>query len=212
MPIVEELIETDDMPHMLFYGPNGAGKRTFIKCVLNSLFGESAMKIKSEVKEIQATKTTTVDCVLNSSAHHIEVNPSESDKHDRAIVNTLIKETASSRQMDTHTASQKSRPFKVVVIHELDKLSLEAQAGLRRTMEKYMNNCRIIFNCESLSKVIAPLKSRCVQFRIPAPTHEEVIGTLKLIAGEEEFKLPEGLAEKISREARRNMRRAILMM
>jgi len=48
----------------------------------------------------------------------------------------LIKETASAKCID-----ENSKPFKVVVIHEVDKLSKDAQAGLRRTMEKYMTNC-----------------------------------------------------------------------
>ena len=37
-------------------------------------------------------------------------------------------------------------------------------------MEKYMGNCRIIMDCECVSKVIAPLRSRVMHFRVASPT------------------------------------------
>ena len=118
IPLVQRLCATDDIPHLLFYGPNGAGKRTMIRCTLNQLFGEGALKMKSEIQEFEATKTTTVECVVNTSSHHIEVNPSEADRHDKAVVNHLIKETASAR--NTFGTGVHDKPFKVVVIHEVD--------------------------------------------------------------------------------------------
>jgi len=209
VPLIEELTKSDDFPHVLFYGPNGGGKHTFIKATLRALFGESADKMKSEIKEFKATKSTSVDCVINSSNHHTEVTPSDSERHDKVIVNTLIKDIASARSIDS---GANSKPFKVVVIHEVDRLSKDAQAGLRRTMEKYMSNCRIIFNCSSLSKVIAPLKSRCVQIRVPAPSEENIVGVLKHIATEEGVKMPDVVADRFAEASNRNLRRAIMML
>ena len=62
----------------------------------------------------------------------------------------------------------------VVVINEADTLSRDAQAALRRTMEKYMTNMRIILCANSTSKLIAPIRSRCLLIRVPAPSVEEV--------------------------------------
>ena len=64
--------------------------------------------------------------------------------------------------MNNQMNPKQQKVFKVVVIHEIDRLSANAQASLRRTMETYMPTCRIIANAESLSKVIAPLRSRCL--------------------------------------------------
>ena len=64
----------------------------------------------------------------------------------------------------------------VVVINEADTLTRDAQAALRRTMEKYMSNMRIILCANSTSKLIAPIKSRCLLVRVAAPTEEEVCG------------------------------------
>lgn len=62
----------------------------------------------------------------------------------------------------------------VVIINEADSLSRDAQAALRRTMEKYMSNMRIILCANSTSKLIAPIKSRCLLMRVAAPNEEEV--------------------------------------
>jgi hypothetical protein len=62
----------------------------------------------------------------------------------------------------------------VVIINEADSLSRDAQAALRRTMEKYMSNMRIILCANSTSRLIAPIKSRCLLMRVAAPTSDEV--------------------------------------
>jgi replication factor C subunit 3/5 len=62
----------------------------------------------------------------------------------------------------------------VVVINEADSLSRDAQAALRRTMEKYMSNMRIILCANSTSRLISPIKSRCLLMRVAAPDAEEV--------------------------------------
>ena len=74
--------------------------------------------------------------------------------------------TASSLFLPLHTI--------VVVIHEADSLTRDAQAALRRTMEKYMSNMRLILCANSTSKLIAPIRSRCLLMRVAAPSEDEV--------------------------------------
>ena len=36
-------------------------------------------------------------------------------------------------------------------------------------MEKYMKNCRMILLCTHVHKLIDPIRSRCLNIRVPAP-------------------------------------------
>ena len=63
----------------------------------------------------------------------------------------------------------------VVVLNEVDNLSRNAQAGLRRTMEKFTGSCRLLLCCENSGRIIPPIRSRCLCIRIAAPTPFEVV-------------------------------------
>ncbi len=89
----------------------------------------------------------------------------------------IIKEMASNRNIAAITGGEKKASgaqFKTVVLMEVDRLSRQAQAALRRTMEKYASSCRLILCCNSQSKVIEPVRSRCLGIRVGAPTEDEV--------------------------------------
>lgn len=143
------------------------------------------------------------------SSYHIELSPSESGFHDRVIVQEVIKGIAESHHLET---GGNSRPFKVVVLNEVDQLSKDAQHALRRTMEKYMTNCRIILCASSVTKVIEALRSRCLCLRVAAPSHDQIIAVINEIGKKEGFTVPELLAERISTKSNRNLRRALLML
>jgi replication factor C subunit 3/5 len=100
----------------------------------------------------------------------------------------------------------------VVVINEADSLSRDAQAALRRTMEKYMSNMRIILCANSTSRLIAPIKSRCLLIRVAAPNHEEMLTVLNHVAKRAGAgSLPEDVADEIITDANGNLRKAILV-
>ena len=77
---------------------------------------------------------------------------------------------------------------------------------------RYTANCRLILCCQSPSKVIDPVRSRCLGIRVAAPTNDEVVTVLSKVAAKERFNLPEEFAMSVAKAARRNMRRALLML
>lgn len=204
---LKRLISSGDFPHMLIYGPPGAGKKTRISCLLRELYGASVEKLKLEQQTFLTPSKKKIEISTIGSNYHIEVNPSDAGINDRVVIQGLIKTTAQTHQFDS--SSQKS--FKVVVLMETDKLTKDAQHALRRTMEKYVGSCRIILCCNSTSKVIPAIRSRCLGIRVAAPSIEEVIQGLNSVCKKEGLNLPSELAKRIAEKSKGNMRRALLM-
>lgn len=120
----------------------------------------------------------------------------------------IIKEMARSRPLDV--AGNKG--FKVLVLNEVDSLSREAQQSLRRTMEKYSAACRLVMCCSNVSRVMDPVRSRCMCIRVAAPAEEQVVGVLQGVAAKEGLALPHALAARIAGVAGRNLRKALLQL
>jgi replication factor C subunit 3/5 len=102
--------------------------------------------------------------------------------------------------------------FKIIVLHEVDSLTREAQAALRRTMEKYVGSCRLILSCNSLTKVMAPIRSRCLSLRIPSPEENDIKRILDKIKKAENKNLSNDQIDKIVNTCDNNLRRAITML
>jgi len=145
--------------------------------------------------------------------------------YDRVVIQELLKDIAQTQQVDTSA----KHPFKgnispsplydseliivVVVINEADNLSRDAQSALRRTMEKYSRNVRLILIANSSTKILAPIRSRCLLIRVAAPTPTDIISVLQNVAQVENLgKVASGVLEKIAGESKRNLRRALLML
>lgn len=204
---LKQLVEGGDFPHLLVYGPSGAGKKTRIMCTLRELYGAGVEKLRIEQSQFTTPSNKKLEISTTSSNYHIEVNPSDVGVYDRLVIQELIKNAAQVNQLDTST--QKS--FKVVVLTEVDRLTKDAQHGLRRTMEKYMATCRLILCCNTTSKVIPAIHSRCLGLRVAAPSLQEICQILTGVCKKEGLTLPPEMASRIAEKSGRNLRRALLM-
>ncbi|CAI2168638.1 18824_t:CDS:10 [Funneliformis geosporum] len=200
-----KILASSDFPHLLIYGPSGAGKKTRISCLLEELYGQGVRKLKTDVQTF-TTPSRKLDITVVSSKYHLEITPNEVGYSDRVVIQEFLKDVAQTKQVDLSI----KHDFKVVIIHEADSLSRESQAALRRTMELYMSNVRLILCCKSPSKIIDPIRSRCLLIRVPAPTNDEIIEILSDIAKKENIKLPLKVAKLIADQSNRDLRKAIL--
>jgi replication factor C subunit 3/5 len=191
----------------LVYGPSGAGKKTRIVATLKELYGPGVEKIKIDSRVFQTTSNRKLEFNIVASVYHLEITPSDVGNYDRVVIQDLLKEVAQTQQVDL---SAKQR-FKVVVINEADQLTRDAQAALRRTMEKYSSNVRLILLANSTANIIAPIRSRTLLIRVAAPSEEEICKVLTKVGKAERFTAVEGLNKKIARESGRNLRKALLM-
>jgi len=204
---LKKLVQCGDFPHLLVYGPSGAGKKTRIMCLLRELYGAGVEKLRIEHQSFITPSKKKIEVSTVASNYHIEVNPSDAGIYDRVVIQELLKTVAQSHQLETSA----QREFKVVVLTEVDQLTKDAQHALRRTMEKYSSTCRLILYCNSSSKVIPAIKSRCLSVRVPAPSIDQIVQILLTTTKKEGLNLPSELARRIALKSERNLRRALLM-
>ncbi|CBZ53592.1 putative replication factor c [Neospora caninum Liverpool] len=206
------------LPHLLFYGPTGAGKKTRVLALARRIFGSGVDKVKVETFTDRESGTEATVC---RSSHHILLSCQEFGLKDRAIVQSIIKDIAESTTLSgvsSFFAAPKASnvpSFKICIFQDADLLSEGAQHALRRTLEIYSSRLKFVFLVERLERFSAPLKSRCFCVRVPLPSHREVVTYLRSICDREGLTpemAPDALLQTISEQSGRNLRRAGLAL
>lgn len=186
--ILERLItigQDDCMPHVIFYGNPGTGKKTLINLFLETIFDRSIYDLDDSKYNVVSSGNIDNEIIVKQSDHHIIIEPGNNN-FDRYLIQDIVKEYARRYPL---CIFEKSRSFKMVQINNLDNLSYYAQTSLRRTIEKYSKTCRFVMWCYSLSKVIEPLRSRCLCIHVPTQTNEELVKWTFAIASLENLNL-----------------------
>jgi replication factor C small subunit len=106
-----------------------------------------------------------------------------SDERGINVVRGRIKDFARTASPD-RTVS-----FKVIFLDEADSLTNDAQAALRRTMEKYAATCRFILSCNYSSKIMDPIQSRCAVFRFRPLQKDDIHKFVEKVAKAEGVKV-----------------------
>jgi replication factor C small subunit len=133
----------------------------------------------------------------------LELNSSDTRGID--TVRTTIKEYA-------RTAPIGEVGFKILFLDEADNLTSDAQAALRRLMERYSGSCRFVLSCNYSSRIIDPIQSRCAVFRFRGYSPEAIRTQLERIAKAEGKRItPDALATLVTAGAG-DMRRAVNLL
>lgn len=92
------------------------------------------------------------------------------------------------------TAPMGKNKFKLIFLDEADSLTTDAQAALRRTIEKHTHICRFILSANYSSKIIEPIQSRCTVFRFRPIKADDIKKYMRKIASNEKLEItPDGL-------------------
>lgn len=187
--ILEQLItisKDNSIPHIIFYGPMGSGKRTLVRLFLEMLYGNDINRVHDSTYNVVGSGNSATEVVIKQSDHHIIIEPNNNN-FDRYLIHDIVKTYA--KKMPINMFVKQKKPFKIVLINNIDNLSYYAQTSLRRTMEIYSKNCRFILISTSLSKVIDPLVSRCLCFRVNSPPDTEIFNWVHKISLKENINL-----------------------
>jgi len=98
---------------------------------------------------------------------------------------------------------------RLIFLDEADSLTSEAQAALRRTMEKHSSTCKYILSCNYSGQIIDAIQSRCAVFRFKAVPDDQMKEHLMWIADMENMEVTHGAFDAIIRYAKGDVRKAV---
>ena len=111
-----------------------------------------------------------------------------------------VKETA-------RTTTLNKKNYRLIYLEEADSFSDDAQTALRRTVEKYSDNARFILSCTNSSKIIDPIRSRCVNMYFRPINKENVKKWINRIEDKEELNITEDAVQTLIRAGKGNLQK-----
>jgi len=146
LPIHQKILEKLDyfyvsnkIPHIIFHGSSGSGKRTIVDIFLNKIYQNDKQKLKSNVM--------LVNCSHGKGIKFI-----------REELKFFAK---------TNIQSNNGAIFKTIVLLNADSLTIDAQSALRRCIELFSYNTRFFIIVENKNKLLNPILSRFCEIYIP---------------------------------------------
>ena len=154
-------------------------------------------------------KTTIAKAMCEEiGASYIVINGSDEGRFLDTVRNRV-------RQFATTVSLTSGAAHKVVIIDEADNTTNDVQLSLRTAVEEFHGNCRFIFTCNFVNKIIEPLHSRCtvVDFRIKPEQAIKLQGEfftrLKTILTHEEVQFEDKVLAKLVKRYYPDWRRLI---
>ncbi len=154
-------------------------------------------------------KTTTALCIARqilgeySKDYTLELNAS--DERGIGMVREKVKKFS-------RYAGMVDVPFKIIILDEADEMTSDAQTALRRIIEDTAKYCRFIIIANNISKIIAPIQSRCATFKFTSIPEEDMINHLEYIAKKEKVKADKKGLKAIYDYSEGDLRHAINLM
>ena len=203
--ILNSLKENKNFPHLLINGPSGSGRLTAILALLREIYEESygintfyinATDDKTYYQEYLDYWYDLIQMELKRTKGYAK-EPSNLD-----LLHGTIKLFSKKKSLG-------AIPFKTLIINEAQELTKMTQQALRRIMEKNVNTFRIILITDSVSKIIDPIRSRCMILNFKKFSNESIIRIIKMISKEENFEISDEAIRAIIYLSKRNLKKTI---
>jgi DNA polymerase III delta prime subunit len=138
---LNNFLKEKDIPNIIFHGPSGDGKHTIVQDFINNIYDYNKAIIKTYV--------LNVNCAHGKGIQFI-----------REDLKFFAK---------AHINIHKGKLFKSIVLSNADKLTIDGQSAMRRSIELFSHNTRFFIIVEDKYKLLMPILSRFCEIYIPLP-------------------------------------------
>ena len=136
---LDYFLKTNKIPHIIFHGSSGTGKKTIVFQFINKIYGYDKQKIKNNVM--------FVNCAHGKGIKFI-----------REDIKFFAK---------TNIQTNSGMFFKTIILMNADFLTIDAQSALRRCIELFSYNTRFFIIVENKHKLLNPILSRFCEIYVP---------------------------------------------
>lgn len=179
---IKQNLSNRNITNIILSGPNGTGKTTTALAIARDIFDN------------------------NFIGNFKEVNASEKTKRGIEFVSKEIIPFLKYSPIDP------TAPFRLLLLEEADNLTQDAQASLRRPMEKHNQNCRVIMTVNYPDRIIPAIRSRCTEYEFKPINKDSMKSRLKFIADMEGISFTEKQYEAIAKKVDGDLRKGIGLM
>lgn len=131
--------KTNKIPHIIFHGSSGCGKRTIVDKFLNNIYNNDKQKLKTNVMFVNCAHGKGIKFIREELKFFAKTNIHQN--------NGVI--------------------FKTIVLLNADFLTIDAQSALRRCIELFSYNTRFFIIVENKHKLLNPILSRFCEIYVP---------------------------------------------
>jgi len=149
--VLQNMIKTKTIPHLLFYGPPGTGKTTTIVNFINNYQKINNQNHKELIIHLNASDDRGIDVIRNQ-------------------INTF---TLSSHLFNKGT--------KFIILDEVDYMTKNAQFSLFNLIKENTDNVRFCLICNYISKIERVLRNMCMSFKFNMLPNEKIHNYLENI-------------------------------
>ena len=136
---IDYFLKNNKVPHIIFHGSSGTGKRTIVYDFINKIYNNDKQKIKTNVM--------FVNCAHGKGIKFI-----------REELKFFAK---------SNIQSSSGVLFKTIILMNADFLTIDAQSALRRCIELFSYNTRFFIIVENKNKLLNPILSRFCEIYVP---------------------------------------------
>ena len=138
---LDYFIENHKIPHIIFYGNSGTGKKYILNYFIKKIYNNDQMKIKEYVMYVNCAHCKGIRFIRDELKFFAKRNMQNNN----------------------------GKIFKSIILLNAEKLTTDAQSALRRCIEQFSHNTRFFIVIENIDNLLNPILSRFCNIYIPYP-------------------------------------------